>query len=261
MSTPPLLAILKMTNHCPSNLHWFLRSWFREKWQQYKHLLFAFHCVRRIRSLFRFTKKDENVFVPMLIFEVFPQQCVLEEGMHGDCYHSREMQYKWSSLAMKESAQGKHGFVLHNFAALFCFVRHNCFYWFETWLSVCLHVDILFCHFTNHNRHKTPKIQRKTTNSHALNVSTDSDNGESADVNIYILHYVAQGSRLQHGRYQQAAAAPLTLPLSLCLLSFNLCFLLTVTIFIRVKSTSVVGIRKLKIEHILSVCSWLSWEI
>lgn len=55
-----------------------------------------------------------------IVLEVFSQRCVFVK----ECivtHHSREMQYKWSSLVMKESVHHeKHGLILHNFPACFC---------------------------------------------------------------------------------------------------------------------------------------------
>ncbi len=75
--------------------------------------------------------------------------------MHGDCNNSREMQYKWSVCSPRETC--------YHFAQLSCYslfritlvkqitkpkqTTDDCF-------SVCLHVDILFCHFLNRRGHR-----------------------------------------------------------------------------------------------------------
>lgn len=46
--------------------------------------------------------------------------------MYCDFYHSREMQYKWSSPALKRcDHQETRGIILHNFPALFCSGYNN----------------------------------------------------------------------------------------------------------------------------------------
>lgn len=129
------------------------------------------------------------------------------------CFDSREMQYKWSSPEMKEPAhQGKHGIILHNFPfALFC-LGHNCLsceanpwtltnqFW-RLFFSVCLHVDILFCHFPSRRRHRNQTFKGKrfiwtllmfsrpptVALLRSMSASTHLDNGASSDINIYIL--------------------------------------------------------------------------
>lgn len=104
----------------------------------------------------------------IVLLEVFSQRCVFEK----ECivtHHSREMQYKGSSLVMKESVHHeKHGFILHNVPAFFCsgYKLFSCEanQHLQTNLIftlVSLQVDILFCHFPKPPRTQKQNSQRK----------------------------------------------------------------------------------------------------
>lgn len=133
-------------------------------------------------------------------------------GMYCDCCHSREMQYKWLSPALKKICSPRETwYCFAQLSSFFC-PGYNCFILvkqlinlkqtsFDVWLLVCLHVDILFCHFPNRrgDRNQTFKgnalFERCSTSldhqqSHCCtlsNVSTHSDNTEGSEINIYTL--------------------------------------------------------------------------
>lgn len=90
----------------------------------------AFNGIQRISSLFRFKK--------------------ILERMYCDCYHSREMQYKWSPLALKTVWSPREPWL--HFAQpvllslVWVFLLKQVVKPKQSRFDICLHVDILFCH-------------------------------------------------------------------------------------------------------------------
>lgn len=106
-----------------------------------------YNICRLYYMVFRGSAVHKRMRIFLFLCSIFSAECIWKR-MYCDCYHSREMQYIWSSLAFKESAhQGK---ILHNFSRYSC---HSCGVNRQTstnqfWHS---HVDVLISHFPNHD--------------------------------------------------------------------------------------------------------------
>lgn len=124
---------------------------------------------------------------------------------------------------------------------------------FSVRLLVCLHVDILSCHFSKPQRTQEPNAQRKCFIWTLLMFSRPPTVTPLLSINPFRrpselrhkhLHFTVSTSR------QTVAWHQISLSFSGFLSPLSLFFSSYSTIFITTKSTSADGIRKLKIEHI-----------